>query len=212
MYKGSSVESMTPGAFFSSFKYFNMVVGAGHVYGGWRQAQLPVGPTYLQDKVPVGMGNMVAICAVLDLLEPSQDQDIKYIDVWPVYSFGGEGDVPNTRDNRFPGYVGKTKGVTERFAVTDIVAVSNPRDGVGSMLKREYRYHRCHNPRDPEVYELTKSGTQVVIHPVILDYAIADYVEVFWRAIAVDPANAPILREDETVQFMVGAGALARSL
>lgn len=211
MFNGPSLESMTPGASFGRFNAYRPLEGNGGPVGGWGIAKT-LGNTQENWYItPVGLGNTVIVLADLNLLPQQNNTDIKYIDVRLFYTFYAP-PTDGTYPFRFPENSDISIIRTHLFCNTDSESKNDPLDPGAIAVSRKFRYYRLISPRDPDSGGIALNPWGVLYsNPTIVETAVADYMLLAYRFVAVDPAETCIMREGELVQFASVAGGVGRS-
>lgn len=206
---------MTPGAGFGRFEIYDEVVGEDVAIPGWNNATKPLDQSGTNYASEVGLGNAVLILVCAKFAAGGTAEYINYVDICPVYWFGGRtpgfaGTIPY----RFPD-VGQEdvypKITNSQYASMESIPQHAPvepmtsfREGV-QMVERRQRFFRLPNMRGNFATVTNNSSGSA------WDVAVADYLQLLYRFVPNDPAVDPVLHSNEYIQFAVASGGAART-
>ena len=187
----------TAGGLFSGFVYSAKTEGDGSAITEPIDAFSSTG-----DNAPrIGLGNSLVVYAALQLLQPSSDTDVKYVDVaidWYQQNQFREQD---------PGSTGFPTGLFQRM---EKISVRDETLKASQRIEMRWNYYRLPNISDP--VQAPPLVGETAVYPTIVEAAIMDNVRIRYLPIAVAENENAVLRVGESIQFSMAWGAFGRTL
>ena len=203
MFKGPTRGGAGPGAQFGIGKATSIIEGTGQTISF---------PSEILTGIRVGLGNMVNLYIYAELLVPTNNTDIKWIDFMLQFQWR------DAAQQRWPEEVVATDpiaGYSTLWEEMDTVPERDPVNVGTNNLQQRWRNWRLPNPADPENYAPWRRGLApgnlVDAGMVIKTPALADYLTVRWFPVAMDASEDAVFRATENIQVGPVPGGYART-
>lgn len=191
------------GPMFSSLDVVGEVLGTGVAQGD---------PISVAVRKFVGLGNGVIVQMKTDLPNPTADTDVKWIDVSLDYSYTPSIGLTSTGRSRLLTSDEIAFAASMFINSMDVVSERDLRTDNAEILKHRWQVHRLPISNDTEnqhPFGTDPSGFRR--YPTIFDMAVADYLWLSMKFIAVDQNVAAVPTAGTTTEFAVVIGGHARS-